>query len=284
MLQSCGRVQGKYWDMTWFLILKFLAIIVFLIMFLRRPSLVWGIGLLTVTTAVLLDTLLGTFDSQALQSELGFFYFVIAGMLFAGAVLWLWGLLLPYIRPVPATSATANIPEEIVLQSQPEPHIENEDAIDRQMLYQEIQQRFDREDLLDLMFDLEISDSDVMTIDQNMNQLIINIMDFTQQSGRGNQLALAVERILTPPPVEHLPRLEKINADSPPTVLRQYILAYYSLDDLRGITTELGIDWEQLDEGAKREKTRSLLQYAYSRNRIDELLEIMHLRGQVENV
>ena len=31
---------------------------------------VWGIGLLTVTTAVLLDTLLGTFDRDALLADL----------------------------------------------------------------------------------------------------------------------------------------------------------------------------------------------------------------------
>src|SRR5210317_1038718 len=99
--------------MTWFLILKFLAIIFFLIMFLRKPSLVWGIGLLTVTSAVLLDTLLGTFDREALVTELGFFYFIIAGTLFAGAALWLWGLLLPKIQPAPTISSTTNVPEEI---------------------------------------------------------------------------------------------------------------------------------------------------------------------------
>ena len=55
-----------------FTVLKLLVVLVFLAKFLRRPSLVWGIGLLTVTTAVLLDTLLGTFDRDALLAEMGF--------------------------------------------------------------------------------------------------------------------------------------------------------------------------------------------------------------------
>jgi hypothetical protein len=268
--------------MTWLLILKFVAII-----FLRKPSLVWGIGLLTITSAVLLDTLLGTFNSEALLAELGFFYFIIAGMLFAGAAFWLWGLLLPHIRPTVSTSTVISMPEEIVLQS-PDSVTDrsagNESSIDRQMLYQEMRQRFGHEDVLDLMFDLEINESDVLSVDQSMNQLIINIMDYADRTGQCDELALAVERILTPPPADHLPRLERINTDSPPTILRQYLLAHYSLSDLQELTVGLSIDWEQLDAGAKREKTRSLLQYVQRRNRLEELVDLMHERGQVENV
>ena len=57
------------------------------------------------------------------------------------------------------------------------------DGVDSQMLYEEIHQRFGREDVLDLMFDLNINENDVMTIDQDMNQLIINIMDVARQKG-----------------------------------------------------------------------------------------------------
>ena len=49
------------------LIFKILIILIFLVMFMRRPSLAWGVGLLTVTTAVLLDTVLGTFDRAAFE-------------------------------------------------------------------------------------------------------------------------------------------------------------------------------------------------------------------------
>jgi hypothetical protein len=272
--------------MSWFLILKFIAIIFFLLMFLRKPSLVWGIGLLTVTTAVLLDTLLGTFDREALMAEMGFFYFIIAGSLFAGAALWLWGLLVPKIQPVPTTSSPINSPEEIILPpTSPAKKIgTSETFADRQMLYKEIRQRFGREDVLDLMFDLEINENDVLTIDQDMNQLIINIMDYAERTGQCDEMALAVERILTPPPPDHLPRPERIQADSPPTILRQYLLANYSLEDLQKLAKNLKIDWEQLDTGAKREKTRSLLQYVQRRNRLEELVELLHEKGQkVEN-
>ena len=264
-------------SMSWLLALKLVVIVIFLIMFLRRPSVTWGIGLLSVTTAVLLDALLGTFNGEALRAELGFFYFVIAGSLFGGATIWLWGLLIPLVNPV------KTIPSMETAESQPQHsrrtskiEQQNLDGVDSQMLYEEIHRRFGREDVLDLMFDLNINENDVMTIDQDMNQLIINIMDAAIQNGQTSALSLAVERILTPPPPDHLPRLEKISPDSPPTILRQYLLAHYALLELEKMTGDLDIDWEQLDAGAKREKVRSLLQYLYRRNRIADLLNLMH--------
>jgi hypothetical protein len=243
----------------------------------------WGIGLLSVTTAVLLDALLGTFNGAALRAELGFFYFIIAGSLFGGATLWLWGLLLPFVNP------SRTIPSMETAEFQPQQgkrtsNIEQQDvdSVDSQMLYEDIQQRFGREDILDLIFDLDINENDIMTIDQDMNQLIINIMDFAIQNGQTSALSLAVERILTPPPPDHLPRLEKISPDSPSTILRQYLLAHYNLLELEKMTGDLDIDWEQLDAGAKREKVRSLLQYLYRRNRIADLLNLMHGYDLVE--
>ncbi len=269
--------------MSWLLLLKFIAIIFFLIMFLRKPSLVWGIGLLTVTSAVLLDTLLGTFDREALVADLGFFYFIIAGVLFAGAALWLWGLLLPRVQSSVVKSTPARMPEEIVFQSAEDSAERSESGYaDRGMLYEEIRERFGREDVLDLMYDLQIKESDVLTVDQDLNRLIVNIMDYAEAHDQCDELALAVERILTPPPADHLPRLERISAESPPTILRQYLLANYSISDLQSLAQELEIDWEQLDAGAKREKTRSLLQYVQRRNRLDELIALMVARGQVE--
>ncbi len=169
----------------------------------------WGIGLLTVTTAVLLDALLGTFKGEALREELGFFYFVIAGSLFGGAAVWLWGLMLPFINPL-----KAHAPAEMV-EPQPQQEVQGGrksqdiDGVDSQMLYEEIHNRFGREDVLDLMFDLSIKENDVMTLDQDMNQLIINIMDVAQQNGQTSAMALAVERILTPLPPDYLPRSRK---------------------------------------------------------------------------
>jgi hypothetical protein len=270
--------------MSWLLLLKLAIIIIFLIMFLRRPSVTWGVGLLTVTSAVLLDALLGAFNGEALRAELGFFYFVIAGTLFAGAAVWLWGTLLPFISPIRSIPSFTT-PARPAIQGNGVNNVAESDdsAIDRQMLYQEISERFGREDVLDLMFDLNINESDVMTVDQSMNALISNIIENARNNGQTSALALAVERILTPVPPSHLPRLEKISSDSPPTILRQYLMAHYNMHDLEQMATELGIDWEQLDAGAKKEKVRSLLQYLYRRNRISELVDLMHERGPVED-
>jgi len=263
--------------MSWLLALKIVVILIFLLMFLRKPSVTWGIGLLTVTTALLLDALLGAFNGPALRAELGFFYFVLAGALFGGAAIWLWGLIIPFVNPIkPSQPEETAEPQNLSSSKTIKLDHGTIDGVDSQMLYEEIQQRFGREDILDLMFDLNINENDVMTVDQNMNQLIINIMDITKQNEQTGALALAVERILTPPPPEHLPRLEKVHSDSPPTILRQYLLAHYDLSQLEQMAAYLDIDWEQLDAGAKREKSRSLLQYLYRRNRIGDLVNLMH--------
>jgi hypothetical protein len=261
--------------MTPLLILKLLIVALFLIMFLRKTGLIWGIGLLSVTSAVLLDTFLGVFNREQMLAELGFFFYVITGALFAGTAIWLWGIL----QPITATATAAPLPAAPRQSSEQLPSNHQErgsTAFDRQMLYEQIYTRFGREDIHDLIFDLDINENDVMTLDQNLNQLIINIMDWAEQHGQAGPLALAVERILTPLPPENLPRLEKITADSPPTVLRQYMLAHYTLPQLAQMAASLGLDWEQLGSGSKKEKIRALLLYLMRRNRLAELIQLMH--------
>ena len=258
-----------------FLIIKLLVVLLFLVMFLRKTGLVWGVGLLAVTSAVLLDTFLGVFNREQMLAELGFFFYVIAGALFAGAAAWLWGVLRPITvtATVESTTMAAHPNPEQPLAYHPQ---QGGTATDRQMLYEEIHTRFGREDIYDLIFDLGINENDVMTLDQNLNQLIINIMDWAEQHGQTGTLALAVERILTPLPPENLPRLEKITADSPPTVLRQYMLAHYTLPQLSHMAAFLDLDWEQLGSGSKKERIRSFLLYLIRRNRLDELIQLMH--------
>lgn len=257
--------------MSIILILKLLLVVAALIFFLRRPNVIWGIGLLSVTTAVLLDTLLGTFNREAVLADLGFFFYIISGVLFAGATLWAWGILWPLLgvptNPVPIKS----MDDETAVKAEKKARTSSA-AFDRQMLYDEIRQRLGREDVLDLIFDLGLNENDVMTPGQDMNQLIINIMDQTEESGQSGALALAVERILTPPPPENLPRLEKIDAASPATILRHYLLAHFNLEQMQQMTVDLGIDWDELDAGSKKTKTRSLLLYLYRRNRIHDLI------------
>ena len=289
-----------------FTVLKLLVVLFFLIKFLRRPSVVWGIGLLTVTTAVLLDTLLGTFNRDELLANMGFFFYVIAGVLFGGAAFWFWGVARvwlpgsageqerrgtgeslptnqpPLPNPLPQTEATL-FPAPLPARSPapppplPPPHDDNyaTAGYDRRMLYEEVRARFSRDDLQDLMFDLDVNELDVVVPGQTNDELIVRIMDAADDSGQAGAVALAVERILTPPQPTHLPRREKLTADSPRTVIRHFLLANYSIEQLQQLAADLGIDWEQLDAGTKKDKTRALLLYLYRRNRLADLLSVI---------
>lgn len=265
--------------MSLILILKLLVVALFLAMFVRRPSLAWGVGLLTVSTAVLLDTVLGTFNREALLAQLGFFFYVIAGMLLGGSAFWLMSLLWPHLNqpePPPATAAPTAVS---AANGQPiplEPVTDPSGAVyDLALIYQDMHARFGREDLLDLMFDMEISETAVMPVNQGMDELSRAIINYAAQNEKAAQLALAVERILTPPPPEMLPRLEKMTPASPRAGLRYYLLAHANLEKLQKLCARLGIDWEQLEGAEKRAKVREMLLYLYRRNRVDELLDLM---------
>jgi hypothetical protein len=276
--------------MTILLVLKAAVVVVFLIMFLRRPSVTWAIGLLTATTAVLLDTFLGTFGREATLTDLGFFFHIISGGLFGGAAVWIWGILRPMTsEPTRYVSAVPSVPTESVVyendfQREPgeSPEIEPTAAFDRRMVYDEIRQRFGREDILDLVFDLRINENDVVTLHQDMNQLIQAVMDTAIQRGEAGALALAVERILTPPAPEHLPRLERITVESPPTILRHYLLSHYDVAWLENAAKELEIDWEQIEGTSKKGRVRNLLLYLTRRNRLGELVGLMQAGEMIE--
>jgi hypothetical protein len=262
--------------MSIILVVKLLVVLATLVMFLRRPNFVWGIGLLSVTTAVLFDTFLGTFNREVILADLGFFFYVISGFLFAGATLWAWGILWPLLGASSPLAQSTPLPDTAVMSTKKKEPSRSSAAFDRQMLYDEIRQRLGREDVLDLIFDLGLNENDVMTTSQDMNQLIVNIMDKAEENGQSGALALAVERILTPPPPENLPRLEKIDAASPATILRHYLLAHFDLTQLQQMAAALEVDWDDLDAGNKKTKVRSLLLYLYRRNRIHDLIAYLH--------
>ncbi|MEZ4519679.1 MAG: hypothetical protein R3C44_23575 [Chloroflexota bacterium] len=279
------------------LILKLLIVLVFLIMFLRRPSVTWGVGLLTVTTAVLLDTFLGTFNREDMLAQFGFFYYVVAGALFAGAAFWLWGVLRNYLptgtaagSPSTGTSAPAKttavasatvpviaraVPPEETAASGRSAEVTDAYAAagyDRQMLHDQIHDRFGREELADLVFDLELNEMDVMPPGAGSEAITVNIIDAANREEKVAALALATERILTPPPTEHLPRLEKLSVDSPRPVLRYFLLSNYDLSELRTLATAVGIDWEQLPQRNKRTLAREMLLYVDRRGKLEDLL------------
>ena len=283
------------------IIFKLLVVLFFLAMFIRKPNVAWGIGLLTVTTAVLLDTLLGTFDREELLGELGFFFYVISGVLLAGSAAWFWGVVRPLLAkdmtpatatpmiasavraaaPTPTTTPMTDVaapaPEPKLPPPLPPNHVDQyaEAGFDRQMLYEEIRQRFSRADLSDLMFDLNINEADVATGGQSLDELIVAIMDAAEFDGNAPTVALAVERVLTPPPPEHLPRLERLSADSPRTVLRHYLLANYSPEELKQLAADVEIDWEELGGSDTKSRTRALLLALYRQGRVEPLLEAM---------
>lgn len=263
--------------MTLFFIFKLLVVLFFLAMFLRDTRLVWGIGLLTVTGAFLLDTFLGTFGPEEMRTELGFFFYVFSGGLFAGAALWLWGLLQPQVgagndrNTVPAfrpPAARADTPEA-------PPVAGNDSGFDRQMLYEHIRYRLGPGDVRDLIFDLEMNENDVIIPGQTMSDTALRLLDLAAAEEKMAALALAVERILTPIPPENLPRREKLGLASPPTVLRHFLLAHYNLAQLEALATTLEIDWEQLGNGNKKEMVRGLLLYLDRRNRTPELIPLL---------
>lgn len=285
-------------------ILKLLVVLVFLIIFIRRPTVVWGIGLLTVTSAALLDTLLGTFNREELLAELGFFFYVISGVLLAGAAAWFWGVVRPWLpnnrpdsaqlAPLPAAAAPIAAPSARVAPVEvpapapklppplPPDHVDDfaQAGYDRQMLYEEIHSRFSPDDVRDLIFDLDLNEMEVTTVGQSMDDLIVRVMDAADRDGKASTVALAVERILTPPRPENLPRLGKLNVESPRTVIRHYLLAHYDTDGLAAAADALDVDWEQLEGSDKKAKTRSLLLYLYRRNRVDALLDYMRVGSE----
>ena len=262
-------------------LLKLLMVLFFLYKFIRSGRAVWAIGLLTVTTALLLDTFIGTLGGDATRDQLGFFYEVFRGGVFAGAALWLFGLLRPQTFASLPTSATAITPFTPPPASEPAwtatmpADATNQTAVDRQMLYNQIRYRLSPDELLDTMFDIGINENDVIHPQHEMAQIIVHYMDAAEKQGKLGDLALAVERVLTEFAPESLPRLEKLTVDSPPTVLRLFLIAHYTLEQLTGMAYELGMQGETQTYGGKRTLARQMLLYLYRRNRLPDLLALM---------
>jgi hypothetical protein len=251
-------------------ILKLLVVLVFLVAFLRNPRPFWGVGLLTVATAFLLDTFLSTFGWETVQNSMGFFFYVLVGALAGAAAAWIWSLL----RPVLGTQARAPVATmPATPSSAPLPRADgrNNLAFDRRELYDQIRERLGTEDMRDLAFDLQIHENDVFSPGYSATESIVRLMDVAEARGKSADLALAVERILTPIAAADLPRPEKLSPQSPPTVLRHYLLANMTQDELAALAGRLGIDWEQLGS-SKREVARNLLLHLQRRSRLHELI------------
>jgi hypothetical protein len=265
------------------LIAKILVVAFFLLMFLRNNKLAWGVGLLTVTTAILLDTLLSTFSREEILTQLGFFFYVIVGGLIAGAAFWLWGILLFRLKASSASDARKDdvaTGQRLDLLEPPRTKPAGvETALDRQMLQRQMRERLGPDELLDVLFDLGWPENEVMSFAQDNHQLIDRMIDHAERQGQAGELALAVERILTPIPKENLPRLEKLNAASPPTIIRHYLLAYYDRASLEDLASKMGLDWEGLGGDSKNSKTRNLLLHLSRRNQLPQFIDLLKAEG-----
>lgn len=267
-----------------FLIAKIVIVAFFLLMFLRSNKVIWGIGLLTVTSAILLDTFLGTFGREEMIQQFGFFYYAFAGALFAGATLWLWGLLRP-------NTQSERVEQEII--DQPDsPSADADTTVSlhekndappmaeiHPVLYETIRKDFGEDDILDLEFDMGYTEDAFPAPDRDIDELAVTIIDSAERYGQIEELRLAVERIQTPLPPEHLPRIEKIKADSPQTVFRQYMVANCTLSELELIAINLGIDWGSIPGATLNAKVRYFLLNVYRSNRQEELIDLLQRRA-----
>ena len=261
--------------MDLFFLVKLLIVIAFLVMFLRGSKVVWGIGLLTVSSAFLLDTLLGTFGRQELQERLGFFFYVLSGALFGGSAVWLFGLLRPFLTGGSTISAEDDAPRRDKGIGPRKTLERGKGDSEKQALFAKIHSRLGPDDIRDLAFDLELNENDLIAPQREMTKSIHRIIYLAEKEDKMEALSLAIQRILTPVRPENLPRREKLNVHSPPTILRHYLLAHFSRRELGQVMDKLGIDQEQLEQHNKKETVRELLLYLQRRDRLSELIPIL---------
>jgi len=268
-----------------FLIAKIAIVAFFLIMFLRSSKTIWGIGLLTVTSAILLDTFLGTFGQEEMIEQLGFFFYVFAGALFAGAAVWLVGVVWPHLRSEQPDVEIADRPESEP--ADPDTAIPSVEPIDlsqapseHQALFEHINNSFTKDNIQDLTFDMRYVELLQSSREQDEGELLRTVFERAEKEGQSEELGLAVERIQNPLPPDHLPRIEKITTQSPPTVLRQYLVQNCSNAELESIAANQELDWEfDTDETINR-NVRNLLLNVQNSNKTEELIGLLQVRSQ----
>lgn len=265
--------------MDLYFIFKLVVVLIFLVMFLRNSKIVWGIGLLTVSTAFLLDTIWTTFGREEVLADVGFFFYIITGALFAGAAIWFWSVLRPFLA-VDGTLNVENAPQpKAATPATPHPAVvtDGEGVYgDSRDLFETMREQLSPRDLRDVIFDLQLSENDVIAPNQEMVHTVARIIARAREQEKMADLALAVERILTPVPPESLPRREKLSASSPPTVLRHFLLAHYTLEGLRALARKIGVDYEQFEHNNKSDLARNLLLYLQRRNGLGQLVDCLH--------
>lgn len=255
------------------LLVELLVVLFFLVMFIRRATPAWGIGLLTVVVALLLEALATVFGRNELLDMLGFFTWVIAGGLVAGAFLWLVGVLRGQVGTPAALTLNRFAPRAVP--EQREPSTLSIAGFDRPFIYGQMRDNLGPDDLLDVIFDMGLNENAVISPGMDSSQAINRIIDDAIERGDTMLLATSVERCLTPIAPDHLPRRAKLSADTPHMVLRQFIIANYTLDQLHAMARKLGIEWDSLGTGPKKTRVRLMMLFLKRRSRMDELVALV---------
>ena len=238
-------------------------IIVAAVLFFRRSSLAAGIGLATFCAIALLNQS----QVQGILPDLGLVNYLISGLILAGTLIWL----LSWNRLVPETS-TFFRPKHLPKQA---PQQEQKLALAYPILYEKIMDQLSADDLLDVIYDLEFNEGEIIFPNKELSQITLKLIETASLRGKIGALNNAIDRILHPVPKENLPRLEKLSTDTPPQLLRQYFTAQYSLAELEEISKKLDLDWEEFGTDGKKSRVRRLLLYVRRRNRLGELIRII---------
>ena len=246
-------------------IIRLTLALIFLIMFLIRGNRAWGIGLLTVSAIVFLDAL----RSRQLLDDIGYLGYAIGGILAAGMFLWLIDLLRTNTQSevLPSFRSATDLPT-----AKPSSR-NNQSAFDRQLLFEQIRDNLGADDVLDLIFDLDLKENSIINPAQAMPHSIMAVLDQAEAKGQMAQVAMSVERILTPMQADHLPRKVHISAETPPHLLRQFLTLNYSDNDLAVLASKIGVAWQDMGSDAKKSRVRRLLLHAKRRGLLKKLLQ-----------
>ena len=79
--------------MTIFLVTGIALILFFLVMFYRRSDFIWGVGLLAISSAVLLGVTRVVFNLDGSSAMTGLWLQLISGLIISGIALWFLGVL-----------------------------------------------------------------------------------------------------------------------------------------------------------------------------------------------
>ena len=192
--------------MTIFLVTGIALILFFLVMFYRRSDFIWGVGLLAISSAVLLGVTRVVFNLDGSSAMTGLWLQLISGLIISGIALWFLGVLRPWMGdgffPVGPDSqpsqAAVKLDGEQLLSRRAVGMSNSASEYDRQLLFDQIKQNLGLEDVLDLMFDVDMAENEVIAPTNDMTQTIHNMIDLALERDQISDLALAVERILTP--------------------------------------------------------------------------------------